>query len=155
MALLTKFDYDIKLSAYCNQHIMEEVDVKWCKVWIVTITYKDSAAVLTDACRNGVLTLTDIGTLATGNLNIATNSSMQSVPTINVCGPYVPKVKAPERFCYLQKSLADKKVETLKAEEHTGYQTEVSMYQDIGWTFDDGANIHINNMTSRYKVNTE
>lgn len=47
----------------------------------------------------------------------------------------------------LQKSLADKKVQT---QEFPGYTAEVPMYEDIGWTSNGSATVNMNNMMGNW-----
>lgn len=142
---------DIETLLIHGHYKMEEVDVKWCKVWIVAIIFKDIPVMLAHTSRNALTT----GTIDTIHLKFAENSNILIAPVKAISGPYVPKNKTPERFYYLQKTLADKKVQTLKAQEVPGFKAEVSINEDIGWTYNGGATININHMAGRHDVNTD
>ena len=116
---------------------MEEVDVIWCKVWVVTITFKER--------------IHAISSRTTGTIDFGVSTpaiGMSSVKTLQVAEPYVPKMKQAERFYYLQKGLADKKVQTLQAQEYPGYEAEVSSFEGIGWTATNGSTINVSHMNT-------
>lgn len=133
---------------------MEEVDVKWCKVWVVVNTFKDKPMSLGTISSSSMGTSLHLGSATGTSLHVLNLSTLDITP-LKVTGSALPNSKPVERYYFLQKSLADKKVQTLEAQEYPGHTAEVTMYEDIGWTSNGGATININNMIGKYTVSTD
>lgn len=134
---------------------MEEVDVKWCKVWVVVNTFKNKPMSLGTIYSSSTGTSLSLGTTAscaTGTSLHVLNLNTLDITPLKVTRSALPNSKPAERYYFLQKTLADKKVQTLEAQEYTA---EVSMYEDIGWTSNGGATININNMMGKHNVSTD
>ena len=97
---------------------MEVVDVEWCKGWIVIVTFENKV-------------------FAQDHIQI---DSITTPLQVSRAGEFT------KQYYFLQTDLANKKVQTLEAQEHPIYQAEVSQCEDIGRKSNNGSTINIHNI---------